>query len=687
MSGSSNLPNGDARERIAKLEAKVDALESMLVGQASWMSDLQLEVTTGVQKISGMFEDLASHHEWLTSLERWVSSCVKTLANFGAQPLDTAEPEVSGTLDVTGSLITRLQVSTVMDWISSVEAVAEDPLVSVTIATRNRPEMLMEAVDSVLRQSYQHFEIVVMDDSDNNDSQVALAGLKDGRIQVVRTPARRGAGATFNVGLEAATGEIVSFLDDDNLMHPEWLRSVVWAFTTFPEVGALYGARSNEDAGAQHGVRSGMLPTLEFALYDRTRHERANYIDRNTIAMRSAFRHIRYDESLRAAFDWDHSLRLFAQTEPLALPALSCYYRTIVADRVSDIPEQGESVRRVRSRVHASRPLRVLVHTAMYPVISETYIGEDIRALQRAGAIVSVSALQDAVSQAEGVPPARLDVDSVIEEHRPDVVLMHWATHAEGELGRMERHNLPFACRVHSFDVNREKVEQILNHPLCVSVFAHPHHLGELPAGVRPLLPTVDPSVVIPESPAERGLVLSVSAGLPKKDFGFLIETLSEMPELERMIILARSNGREDVPQLVERMVADIDPSIDVRINVPRSQVLEVMSRASVMVYTLAPEYVMGYPMSIIEAMLCGTIPVIPDRPEARTIVGSSARVYRDGAGIVRHVREVAKGGGAIQRERSGLVRLAQRHRDPVELVRLHDALRDGLTEWRAARA
>ena len=125
----------------------------------------------------------------------------------------------------------------------------------------------------------------------------------------------------------------------------------------------------------------------------------------------------------------------------------------------------------------------------MYPVISETYIGEDIDALEHAGAIVTVSAVQDAVSHAEGVPPSRLDVDAVIVEAQPDIVLMHWASHAYGELGRMERHRQPFACRVHSFDVDAERVQRIMEHPLCVGVFAHPHHLGELPVGVQPLLP------------------------------------------------------------------------------------------------------------------------------------------------------------------------------------------------------
>jgi len=202
-------------------------------------------------------QGLESHAEWLKSLERWVSSCVKTLANFGAQPLDTDEPGASGSVDITGSLAARLEVSTVMDWIASAAQVTEGPLVSVVTATRNRPALLGQAIDSVQAQSYQRFELVIVDDSDGDETNDLLGGIHDSRIQLARTPARRGAGAAFNLGLETATGEIITALDDDNLMHPEWLRSVVWAFTTFPEVDALYGARANEDPGGQHGVRSG----------------------------------------------------------------------------------------------------------------------------------------------------------------------------------------------------------------------------------------------------------------------------------------------------------------------------------------------------------------------------------------------------------------------------------------------
>jgi glycosyltransferase involved in cell wall biosynthesis len=91
----------------------------------------------------------------------------------------------------------------------------------------------------------------------------------------------------------------------------------------------------------------------------------------------------------------------------------------------------------------------------------------------------------------------------------------------------------------------------------------------------------------------------------------------------------------------------------------------------------------MGFPMSIVEAMLCGTIVIAPDRPEAHEIVGPELRTYRTVDDIVRHAREVAEGGPAVEAAREALRHRARRHRDPAELRRLHDLLRDGLTAWK----
>jgi hypothetical protein len=334
-----------------------------------------------------------------------------------------------------------------------------------------------------------------------------------------------------------------------------------------------------------------------------------------------------------------------------------------------------------------AEPIRVVVHTAMYPVLSESYITEDIDALELAGATVTVTAVLDAASRTKEGRSARLDFDAAITEARPDVALMHWTDHAESELGTMERHRVPFAARVHSFDADPDRVRRLLDHPLCIGVLSHPSQVADLPAGVRGLLPTVSQRTAIPASPAERQMVVSVSAGLAKKNFPLLIDAMGALPEVERQIIVARTNGEEQVPAEVQGMAEEVDPAIKVRIDVPRHEVLDTVAGGSVLLYTVFPEARMGHPMSVVEAMLCGTIPVLPDRPESRVLFGPDVRVYRDAADIVGHVREVNRGGPSIEAERQALRDTATRYTDPAALAALHQALHSGLEEWRVRQA
>ena len=98
--------------------------------------------------------------------------------------------------------------------------IAPAPLVSVVIPTRNRSQLLQRAIESVLRQTYDYLEILVIDDASDDDTERVIAAFGDTRIRYMRHTGGGGAAAARNVGIRAATGSVIGFLDDDDEWEP-----------------------------------------------------------------------------------------------------------------------------------------------------------------------------------------------------------------------------------------------------------------------------------------------------------------------------------------------------------------------------------------------------------------------------------------------------------------------------------
>lgn len=113
------------------------------------------------------------------------------------------------------------------------------PLLSAVIPTRNRARMVGEAVESALCQRHGEVEVIVVDDASTDDTAAVLARSFASRIRLVRLPERRGAGAARNAGVRLASGELVAFLDDDDLWLPGKLDAELRVFERFPEAEAV----------------------------------------------------------------------------------------------------------------------------------------------------------------------------------------------------------------------------------------------------------------------------------------------------------------------------------------------------------------------------------------------------------------------------------------------------------------
>lgn len=102
------------------------------------------------------------------------------------------------------------------------------PLVSVLICNFNYGRYIGEAVESALRQTWEHMEVLVVDDGSTDDSRSVLAQFGD-RVRVIHKE-NGGQASAFNVGIAEARGEIICFLDSDDLWYPDKVSRVVVKF-------------------------------------------------------------------------------------------------------------------------------------------------------------------------------------------------------------------------------------------------------------------------------------------------------------------------------------------------------------------------------------------------------------------------------------------------------------------------
>lgn len=182
-----------------------------------------------------------------------------------------------------------------------------DPLVSAIIPTYNNAAMAVEAVESVLAQSWPRVEVFVVDDGSTDDTAERLKRF-GARITLIRQE-HRGPPFARNAGIRASTGAFVAFLDSDDLWMPEKLARCLPPFEN-PEVGVVYtGVRIRE-------VDSGRVyPLTQYTLNGwmaRDLFLECKGVNTSTLVVRrTALDRVGlFDEELFRAQDWDLMVRL-----------------------------------------------------------------------------------------------------------------------------------------------------------------------------------------------------------------------------------------------------------------------------------------------------------------------------------------------------------------------------------------
>lgn len=131
------------------------------------------------------------------------------------------------------------------------------PLISVILPTHNRAEMLQRSVESVLNQSRQDFEIIIISDGSTDNTPDVVASFNDSRIRLFQHEVSKGASAARNTGLRAAKSKYIAFLDDDDEWLPDKLKIQMPVIEkSSPEVGLVYAWMEYFENGKSRGLRA-----------------------------------------------------------------------------------------------------------------------------------------------------------------------------------------------------------------------------------------------------------------------------------------------------------------------------------------------------------------------------------------------------------------------------------------------
>ncbi len=206
------------------------------------------------------------------------------------------------------------------------------PTVAVILPTYNRATFIGEAISSVQAQSFQDWELVVVDDGSTDDTADVVASFStDQRIRYVRQ-GRANSAAARNRGIAETSAPLISYIDSDNLWYPDFLKRSVDCLSTEQEVDLIYGALVSE----VHGLDRRCILWKPF---DRNTLTQGNFIDTNVIVHR---RHLvtrlgGWDESLGRFQDWDLVLRYTVDKPAMPLNVLAAYTRKCDNKRITDI--------------------------------------------------------------------------------------------------------------------------------------------------------------------------------------------------------------------------------------------------------------------------------------------------------------------------------------------------------------
>ena len=189
--------------------------------------------------------------------------------------------------------------------------------ISVVIPCYNRRDRILASVESVLGQSHENLELIVVDDGSTDGTAALFENYPDKRLRFLRYEQNRGACHARNYGAERSTGEYLAFQDSDDVWHRDKLEKQIHHIRETGADMSFCGMNRISESGSQF-----YYPVHPFhperGLEEMLAENRAG--TQTMLMRRSVWERLRFDESFRRYQDWDFSIRAAQNFQLAYLP-------------------------------------------------------------------------------------------------------------------------------------------------------------------------------------------------------------------------------------------------------------------------------------------------------------------------------------------------------------------------------
>lgn len=231
-------------------------------------------------------------------------------------------------------------------------------LVSIVVPAYNSQRTILETIQSVQDQTFNDFEIIVIDDGSTDKTLETLYSIKDARLRVFSYE-NAGVAIARNRGIYHSKGEFIAFLDSDDLWTSDKLESQLAYLQASPDAGVAYSWTCFMDVSEQGSVEFIPSPTYAFSgnVYERLLVSDFVHSGSNVLVRKQAVQSVGdFDQSCAGCEDWDYWLRLSAKWNFVVVPKYQILYRRASGSTSSRVESMRNAALIALDKAYSSAP-------------------------------------------------------------------------------------------------------------------------------------------------------------------------------------------------------------------------------------------------------------------------------------------------------------------------------------------